>query len=122
MSKLTLSKKEIKAESYLNWKDEDIGKLVRHLSHTFGIKDDKTIRIMAAARVLCMEIAEINSADTKFEIQDLCSTKTKKNYGDWIISIRNKTIRKLKDKDRGLSSLSLSQTESGEFKVTEIIK
>lgn len=73
---------------------------------------------MSALRVVCLNIAKMNAAETTIKIEGLNNSSTKEEFGDWEIVIRNKNTRELPEEKRGFDTLSITQSEDGEFKVT----
>ena len=91
----TLSPKERASPNYLDWPNETIGRLVKHLAA--GIYQDARERASneelkgmlweeACAYLLVSSALNIHSVSTKIEITDL--TIKGKHVGDWSVSIR----------------------------------
>ena len=128
MARLILTDEEKETENYLDWKDEDVGKLVRHLTHKFGAlleEGEKTsIHIVTLAQMLCRHVAEMNSADTKLTLENISDKETGREYGDWTITIRNETtVENVNGDDDSpyLQEMKMAQNEDGSFEVELLV-
>ena len=78
MAKLILTEEEKKAEKYLDWSDESIGKMVRKLAFILAEKWGKTgdsektaIAIQACAQMLCFQMHESDADDLVIDLEGI---------------------------------------------------
>lgn len=87
MAKLVLTEEEKKAENYLQWDNETLGKLVKHIAST--IKDARTDDVVSGVSdgMLLINMAIASNAD-EANIEMKGVTVSGEHKGDWMISVK----------------------------------
>lgn len=87
----TLTKKERKAKTYLEWSNETLGRLVKDCAAKLfntDIKGYESIKFMAASYTLVFVVHETNAGQLKQTLSGM--TIKEKEIGDWEIIVRQK--------------------------------
>lgn len=90
----TITQQERDAPTYLDWSNETLGRLVRHMAGRLAKKEIKgweSVKTMASAYTLINAAIEVNAGEFKQTIEGFSIAE--KEYGDWEIIVRRKKTK-----------------------------